>query len=83
VFPEVETEIDHSAMFKVEGHLTGEAMGTAARRDEGWILMIPMEREGETFTSGKRSDMLKWLAGKLRRLSFFCLHAKLTASPLL
>ena len=64
VFPEVETEIDHSAMFKVEGHLTGEAMGTAARRDEGWILMIPMEKDGETFTSGKRSDMLRWLAGE-------------------
>lgn len=70
VFPEVETEIDNSAMFKVEGHLTGEAMGTAARRDEGWILMIPMEKEGETFTSGKRSDMLKWLAGELVPRSF-------------
>lgn len=66
VYPEVETEIDNSAMFKVEGHLAGEAMGPSSRRDEGWILMIPMEKEGELFTAGKRSDMLRWLAGESR-----------------
>lgn len=64
VFPEVETEIDNSAMFKLEGHLSGEAMGPSARRDEGWILMIPVEKERESdgFVPGKRADMLKWLA---------------------
>lgn len=66
VFPEVETEIENSAMFKLEAHLSGEGVGGAAsRRDEGWVLMIPMEKnaDSDVLVAGKRADMLKWLVG--------------------
>lgn len=73
VFPEVEAEVENSAMLKLEGKLMGEGLGSA-RRDEGWTLMIPVEQQGEGFVPGKRADMLRWLVGQsqppLPRLSF-------------
>lgn len=70
VFPEVEREVENSAMFKIEGRLSGEGLGRV-RRDEGWVLMIPMKEEdnGEGLSPAKRGDMLKWLAGQ--SFSFF------------
>lgn len=82
VFPEVEAEVENSAMLKLEGKLAGEGLG-AARRDDGWTLMIPMEQQDESFVPAKRNDMIRWLVGQSSSFSLSPLLRSESLTPLI